>query len=669
MDNEGERDLRKVVRKLTRLLEASDVAGFAHELAGASSVELMLAIREHTVLLKAPVALLPDAAAAITTAAAPVLTPSENDRLARQLELLMLVADRQQRFQAGAGAFAAALPAMSLADLLQIAQKAFDRFARQFIDAEKQWHDPARPVGLVEREWHDLNGRIADVIAAVCRAVNLASSRVDPHRHLRNDRRPGAEQTFVRLVSLCSVMNGLDWVRDSTAFGDLDVTSIEPGDTPIVTLDFRDPRRSLLRTLGVRREVVMESFARRPDRVVRKWLDANAAASIHNATVRYLRKLRTSAAERVDVDAAFRLAEVHLNALDFEDDMLLMASERDRRIAGRYLLSASLQWSEIAARTVANSLPKSAERRFLPAPIDLAELLDDISDAGWEEVMREAWDETTVILPVTNHWELIRRPFIRENDGVARPLLYGATGRWNVAIRERLLHGGALAKEVGAKWEQYFANRFRESGWLVVGEGVKLRTAGRILTDVDLLVVRDDLLLVVQVKALGGSALNPYDHWKNRLVIERGCRQAALAHRILQADPGLIRGVVGRAVADRIRVIERVVLSNLGLFDGWEHAGVLVLGETLLKSITVGSKVDYVYSRTWSKIYTRHLLRPEELTTETIVKALRAPIELAIAPETGAVAHIHEKVAGIDFRIPEFSAAEMPAGPFASPQR
>ena len=669
MDNGGERNLRKVMRKLTRLLEASDVTGFAHELTGASSVELMQALREHKVLLKAPVTLRPDAAAAITTAAAPVLMPLENDRLARQLELLMLVAERQQRFQSGAGASAAALPAMSLVDLLQIAQKAFNHFARQFMGAEKHWHDLDVPIGLVERKWHDLNGRIADVIAAVCRAVNLASSRVDPHRRLRNDRRPGAEQTFVRLVSLCSVMNGLDWVRDSTAFGDLDVTSIEPGDTPIVTLDFRDPRRSLLRTLGVRREVVMESFARRPDRVVRKWLDANAAASIHNATVRYLRKLRTSTAERVDVDAAFRLAEVHLNALDFEDDMLLMASERDRRIAGRYLLSASLQWSEIAAQAVANGLPKSAARRFLPAPIDLADLLDDIGDAGWEEVMREAWDEATVTLPVTNYWELVRRPFVREDGGVARPFLHGATGRWNAAIRERLLHGGVLAKEVGAKWERYFADRFRGSGWAVVGEGVKLRIGGRILTDVDLLVVRNDLLLVVQVKALGGSALNPYDHWKNRLVIERGCRQAALAHRLLQTDPGLIRGIAGRAVADRIRVVERVVLSNLGLFDGWEHAGVPVLGETLLKSITVGSKVDYVDSGTGRTVYMRHLLRPEELTTETIVKALRAPIELAIALETGAVAHIHEKVAGIDFRVPEFSAAEMPAGPSASPQR
>src|ERR1043166_2985429 len=116
MDNGGERHLRTTVRKLSHLLEASDVGGFARELAGASSVELMLAIREHKVLLKAPLALRPDAAAAITTAAASVLTLPENDRLARQLELLMLVADRQQRLQAGAGAFAAALPAMSLAD-------------------------------------------------------------------------------------------------------------------------------------------------------------------------------------------------------------------------------------------------------------------------------------------------------------------------------------------------------------------------------------------------------------------------------------------------------------------------------------------------------------------------------------------------------------------------
>ena len=514
---------------------------------------------------------------------------------------------------------------------------------------------------MIEREWHDLNGRIADVTAAVCRAVNLSSLRIDSRRRLRDDRRAATEQIFVKLALLCSVLNGLDWVRDSTAFGDLDVTSIEPGKPPVVTLEFRDSRRSLLRTLGIRREVVTESFARRPDRVVRRWLDASASAAIQHAAARYLCAVRASAAERVDVEAAGRSADMHLNALDFEDDMLLMSRESYRRISGRYLLSSMLQWSEIAAHAVAKSLPKSAARRFLPAPIALSNLLDDVQNGDWSEVLREAWDEATVALPSASHWDLVRRPFVREAEGVARPLLHGATGKWNAAIRERLLHGGALAKEVGARWEEHFADRFRESGWEVIGQGVKLRSGGSVLTDIDLLVAKEDLLLVVQVKALGGAALNPYDHWKHRKVIEKGCWQAGVAHRHLRSDKACIQGVAGRAMAERIRVVEPIVLTNLRLFEGWEHGCVPVLGETLLKSITVGSKVDYVDSESGRIVHTRHLLRPEDLTTETIVKALRSPIELAIAPETGAVAHLTEQVAGITFRIPEFTAAEKSA--------
>ncbi len=655
MDSTTERRLRDELRELNHLLTSGDVEAFGTRLTAVVSPELIRAAREGKLILKSSPAARPGVAASMVDAAGGVLSPPERDMLARHLELMILTSERSQQFEVGVMTLVASLPAMPLVELLRIAQKAFDHFAKQFLDSEKRWHDPERPVGLVEREWHDLNGRIADVTAATCRAVNSATSRRDDRRTLRDDKRAGAERAMVKIVSLCSILNGLDWVRDSTAFGDLDVTSMEPGNPLVVTLQFRDPRRSLLRTLGTRREVVMETFAKRSERFVTRWLEHNSQASLRNAVDRHLATVRNPAGRIIDDEAIWRSADMHLNGIDFEDDMILMASEGDRAIMGRYLLSSMLQWSEIAAHAVAKSLPKATRRRFLPAPINLADLIGDLAEPDWRDALTTAWMEAIVELPVANHWDLVRRPFVLQSPGVAVPLLHGATGKWNAGIRERLLRGGSLAKRTGAGWEKYFADRFREGGWEVLGEGVRLRSGKAILTDIDLLVARDDLLLVVQVKAMGGAALNPYDHWKHRKVVEKGCWQASVAYRHLSNDLSVVQAVAGRRAAERIRRVEPVVLTNLGQFEGWEHDGVPVLAETLLKSITVGSKVDYVDSEKGHVVSTRHLLRREDLTTETIIGALRSPIELAVAPETGAVAHLEELVAGILFRIPEFT--------------
>lgn len=111
-------------------------------------------------------------------------------------------------------------------------------------------------------------------------------------------------------------------------------------------------------------------------------------------------------------------------------------------------------------------------------------------------------------------------------------------------------------------------------------------------------------------------------------------------------------------MADKVTHIEAVVLTNSGFHEGWEHLGIPVLGETLLKAITVGSKVDFIDFDTKRIVSTRHFIRLEELDTPTIVAAMRSPVELRIAPETGEVRHVPEHFAGITISRPEFDVDE-----------
>lgn len=220
-------------------------------------------------------------------------------------------------------------------------------------------------------------------------------------------------------------------------------------------------------------------------------------------------------------------------------------------------------------------------------------------------------------------------------------------------MREALNNGGAVGNWYGALWEDFYAQGFANSGWSLLARNVKIRTGGACVAEIDILLLRDDLLLVVEVKALTGSGISPYDHWKNREIIERGCRQARRAAEYIGANREYIASVADRSTASRVRRVQPLVLTTESMFDGWEYAGVPVAGETIRKAITAGTKVDYYQGRDKKVLKTDWHLRPEDLSTQTILNALRDPIELKLAPERGVIRHIPVEVAGLRLLIPD----------------
>src|SRR6202044_3202511 len=99
------------------------------------------------------------------------------------------------------------------------------------------------------------------------------------------------------------------------------------------------------------------------------------------------------------------------------------------------------------------------------------------------------------------------RPFGRTAPGVAQPVREAAFGTWATMVRETLNQGGDIGRRYGAVWEDFLAQSFEETGWSVVGRNVHIVDGGATVTEVDLLLLREDLLLVVEVKALTGSGV------------------------------------------------------------------------------------------------------------------------------------------------------------------
>lgn len=615
-------------------------------------------LRERKVVLRARPGDRARVRTALIQAASRVLAGPEAAAFQRQLDLMLIIEVRRDAVQRHLKGLIRRLPPLAIRDLLAVAEKAFHRVVRELIDPGRAWTDQDSTVARAEREWQDVNGQLSDIMFATARAVNEVAREQGQGRRLRPDRRQQAVRTFKAIISIASQMNGLEWVADSVAFGDMEVDEIDGAEHPTVKLGYRRPRHSLLRTLAVRRTLVMEQFGERPDRFVRRWLSSNLELCMPDAILGYEDATRPTTVHGDILAKAQEQFQVYLNSIDFEDDMVVMAAKGDKEVVGRYLLAGMLRVYVIAAELVAKQLPRARARQFLPARINLGDVVAHVPEAAQGDVLRRAWVEQTVALPTASHWDLLRRPFVRDGDREAIPWIHGSSGKWNSEVRERLVQGGVLAKDLGALWEERFADRFQESGWTILGKGIRLKENGRLLTDLDLLLVRDDLLLVAQVKALGGSPVNPYDYWRQGKVIEKGCWQASLALNHLRRDLALVTAVAGRQVADRIKHVEAAVLTNSGVHEGWEHLGIPVLGETLLKSITVGSRVRYMDSRTQRVISTKHFIKPEDLDTPTIIAAMRAPIELEIAAETEAVFHVAEQIADVTFLRPEFVLGE-----------
>jgi hypothetical protein len=260
---------------------------------------------------------------------------------------------------------------------------------------------------------------------------------------------------------------------------------------------------------------------------------------------------------------------------------------------------------------------------------------------------------------------LVSRPFIKDGSNIARPFLGGDLGQWTVIVRESLIQGGALGKNVGAIWEDFYARCFTDSDWKIVGRGIKLRKDGRILTDVDLLLLREDLLLVMQVKALAGSGATVYDHWKNRQTIELGCQQGRTAAEFLEANAHSLIAICGKRHAVRVKHIQPVVLTNVNHYDGWSFDDVPVIGEVTRKAICEGTKVEFFDAKSGEVIHAQDFVKREDLSTEEILRILRHPVELDIAAETTEVQHHTERVGDLTFLMPEFVSRECLGRPLA----
>lgn len=625
-------------------------------------MDLLIRIREQKLLLRAP----PDqreAVADLLRSATGSLAPDLQTDFDHYLGFALAIDAARTRCIAQVHATLKGFPRCSIADLLAAGEEVFDWcMNKQFKGVDV--YSVGASVAERERRLHDLNGAANDIAMAVARVVNECS-RVAPTQagvRLTRAQRRLAVQALRRAVAAAGNANSLEWFFDSVTYGEFTVDKVVDGAQSTYRLHFVDARRYLLKTLAIRRSLVLAVIGRRQPRFVREKLQELESPVLDQAVAYYFEAAGSSGFANVDLSRAHATAAAMLATLDAEDDLLVAASRSDFRAFAYYVIAMVLRWYSATAVSL-RDVPEVVDRRLLAAPpIPLTEIASSLR--GLEsQALSDAIENLTLELPARSHAYLIDRPFVRDGTDLARPFLRSGVGTWTTVVREALIQGGAVGKSVGAVWEDFFAQSFDGSDWKVVGRGVKLRRNGQTLTDVDLLLLREDLLLVVQVKALIGMGSGPSDHWRNRQTIQFGCAQARVAAKFFESDPQALVSICGKRLAAGIQHVQPVVLTNIDQLDGWCFDDVPVIGEVTRKAICRGARVDYRDNQSGEVIHTHHIVKPEELTTATILQLLQQSTEMHIAAEGLDTMHSVHPIGGLTLLMPEFVIRPDAGGP------
>lgn len=656
--------ISRLVARFKREVAERNVEGVLNELKNNPSAELLICLREQKLLYCASETSLREQIAQAMDAAARVSFAESDQNLYRNyIKFALLTIQVYGRLTARAEILLRQFPKLSLQEVLQIAADTLERGVRPLIDARlpptEEGTELPESVAAAERALHDRNGLANDMYFAVARALNEISRNITKKTYGAGSAvRTAAATMFDAIVSVASEWNALEFVVDNVAFGEFQVTAFEDSPKPVVSLDYVDPRRVLLRQLSLRRALVGLLSGSRRKRWVREILSPQVQPILDEAVTYFERLTRQAKIPNVELIRCETQARKVLLPIDAEDDLLCAASKSPDRILLYYTLAAALQWFTHAAALVRKHLPQRFAR-VLAVPAVTPEVIVGLFDTTEDRraVIREVLEELSVELPVRRHFDLAKLPFIRDGSGHIR--IFNGVGLWNVAIRELLIQGGMLGKDLGRIWEDFIKQTFVTSGWVCIGQGVRIRANGRIATDVDLLLMRDGLLLIAQVKAVTGSGIGPYDHWKTQQTIEFGCYQARLVAEILVADPQRLVSVSNTDTAAQIKHIEPVVLTNADALDGWVCNGVTVLATGSINSITQGMRVEYK-QESGRVIESKDVVESADLSRDKILWMLRHPVETLVAAEDGRSDYIVQQIESVEWRVPFLSVR---AGP------
>lgn len=492
----------------------------------------------------------------------------------------------------------------------------------------------------------ELNGELNDIAFATTRALNAAVPFTDPKtkKRLGRDLRSKTKQSLLTLIQMAGYWNTLIYAADLVSYGECTIKSIRQIDSIEVELMFSDLAQAKAKAVGLRREITANFFGRQEPRWMAESLQAFAASTIDRAIEYYESQWRPGCFSRQELKVFQSNIFKWLDRLDAEDELLVPAAKDNLLVLGTYLAAVALHCFAAAGDFVHHHIVRGGKRESIcpQVPIDMiVNLIMGVSVTGINQMNRDlvrtVVESMILSLPATNHFELLDKPYIKLSSGKIVSLTSLRNGNWAPAVRRMLVKGGPLAKTYGSIWEEFVCYTMKNYGWSIVGRGIKIRRGNQIATDVDILAWKDQLLLLIQLKAIVAGGINLYEQWKARNTIIEGTVQATVAEREIKQNATFLSSLLSsKGIAQAPNRIQPMVLTTVPIFTGWSHNGVPVISIGYLMSLLRGAQVRY-QTPDHKVVAVKQFARGDELSSEEFIQFLYEPWDWQISSITEKV--------------------------------
>jgi hypothetical protein len=319
--------------------------------------------------------------------------------------------------------------------------------------------------------------------------------------------------------------------------------------------------------------------------------------------------------------------------IDAEDDLLLIAAaEKSRLVHCDYISCAALRWNVDVTEWLIGRVSRRKLRSVDRSQMTTASIVKHLPLSAPDRAsVQESLEDFCSSLPRKDFYSILSHPFTKLPDESLAVIPALEAGQWNSTIRSKWIQNGEIGHRYGHAWEEYLIWSLEGTDWKVIARNINLKNQGKRNCEIDFLIAKDEVCLVVQMKAFAGFGLNMYDHWRNRQTIQKGVQQAKLALEILNSKYRL-SDIVGKKAASPIRVLRPLVLSSLHYFNGWQNDGVSILSVTALSNLVRGASLEF--RRGSGEIVNDPAAKPKGiLTGAQVIEYLDYPLDWRIAQE------------------------------------
>lgn len=462
-----------------------------------------------------------------------------------------------------------------------------------------------------------LRGRQNDAVFALLRSLNISQEvylKTDNERPLEDKK---LTDNITESFNCSGFLNSLDYIHDNLSYGTWKVSKIVNDKKPMFWFDFIDENYVKSRDIGLRRMLIQKIIGSKRHSWLAEQLRPIGNKALEKAW-RFYKNEDFNCKDFLNLKVEF---EKELGQLEVEDE-LLVAFGSNNNITSLYTKSVVL----IAYLTVMNFMNSD------DFPIEqVKEDLNSIYVDG--ECIGDDIDFVLSVLPVKNHIELLSKPLILSRENSIHHIKYIACNHWVQWARNSCMKGGTIADKVGKAWEKFAHFTFEKNKWNIIGSSIEIKQDKTKITDIDLLVEKDNIVFIIQMKTFYTVDFNEYSQWKSKEKLRKASKQLKAVNITLLEEQ---LSKIGKTIS--VNKIFPIILTNLHLYNGWNCDGARVLSFNSLNQFFNGAFVEFV-TNTGEIISSKKYMSLNVPVATEFIKFIENPLDWKISNDTIKMTH------------------------------